>query len=122
MSIEHTLTTAAQEQLILSTPRARIDVDDIYARAALSLDCFATALANEEAMFGEGSAWVLGGDDRGNPTLVDAALFAYTHLLLDESMGWKDKRLVRSVERFAPLRRHHDRIMREFYGDVDMKR
>lgn len=91
-------------------------MDDIYARAALALDCFATVLADEE------DGWVLGGDDDGRPTLVDAALFAYTHLLLDEGMGWKDERLVRSVERFAPLRKHHDRIMREYYADVGMER
>lgn len=115
-SIEHTLTTAVQEQLILGTPRGRIDVDDIYARAGLALESFATALAKDDDW------WILGGDNDGRPTLVDAALFAYTHLLLDKNMGWKDKRLVRRVERFAPLRQHHDRIMREFYPDVEMEK
>lgn len=86
------------------------------------MDCFSTALEDEEKELGAGNGWVLGGDDKGNPTLLDAALFAYTHLLLDESMGWKDKRLMRSVERWGPLKRHHDRIMREFYADVEMKR
>lgn len=102
--------------MILGTPRGRIDVDDIYARAGLALESFATALAKDDDW------WILGGDNDGRPTLVDAALFAYTHLLLDKNMGWKDKRLVRRVERFAPLRQHHDRIMREFYPDVEMEK
>ena len=85
-------------------------MDDIYARAASALEAFATVLAQEE------DGWVLGGDN-GKPTLIDAALFAYTHLLLDEKMGWKDKRLVRSVARFETLEKHHGRIMREFYAN-----
>ena len=85
-------------------------MDDIYARAASALEAFATVL--EEADDG----WIWGGDN-GKPTLIDAALFAYTHLLLDEKMAWKDKRLRKSVERFEPLKKHHDRIMREFYAD-----
>lgn len=117
-SIEHTLLTAVQEQLILATPRARIDVDDIYARARQSLESFALVLQDEEKEVGEGNAWVLGGDGKGGPTLIDAALFAYTHLLLDESMGWKDKRLVISVHRWPVLVRHRDRILKEFYGEA----
>lgn len=60
---------------------------------------------------------MLGGDEKGGPTLLDAALFAYTHLLLDEGMKWVDKRLVREVRKWKAVVEHRERILRDYYTE-----
>ncbi len=111
-SVEHSLTTAAHEQLVSSSRNGVPDIDDIYARAAQAFEAFYLILEGAA----EAEEWLFGGDEKGRPTLLDAALFAYTHLLLDESMGWKDQRLVRFVQKCEVLRRHRERMLREFYA------
>jgi metaxin len=117
-SLRHTLTAAAREQVLLAaSPADTLDVDDVYARAAAAFEAFALVLAPEAGGEGRPDDWVLGGDGRGGPTLLDAALFAYTHLLLDEAMGWRDRRLVRCVGRWEVLARHRERVLRACWGE-----
>jgi len=121
-SLRHTLTAAAREQVLLaaSSPAATLDVDDVYARAAAAFEAFALVLAPEaggEARPAAADDWLLGGDGWGGPTLLDAALFAYTHLLLDEAMGWRDRRLARCVARWEVLGRHRERVLRAYWEE-----
>lgn len=61
------------------------------------------------------SKWLSG---RKSPGLADAALFAYTHLLLDEGMGWADERMVEMVRGRngrESLIRHRNRILELFF-------
>ena len=59
-----------------------------------------------------GVKWLSG---RENPDLADAALFAYTHLLLDEGMGWADGRMVEMLKGRESVVRHRDRILETFF-------
>ncbi|CAI4215200.1 unnamed protein product [Parascedosporium putredinis] len=49
------------------------------------------------------------------PTLFDAAVFAYTNMLLDESLAWGDPRLPNSVREFDALVRHRERILAKYW-------
>ena len=63
----------------------------------------------------DGNKWLSG---RETPGLADATLFAYTHLLLDEGMGWADETLVEMVkarEGRESVVRHRDRILELYY-------
>jgi metaxin len=41
--------------------------------------------------------------------LFDASVFAYTHLLLDESLNWQNTRLVDSLKKSGNLVQHRQR-------------
>jgi metaxin len=93
--------------LLASRDGQTVDVDDVYASAALALEAFALLLEEEE--------WLLGGDGKGGATLLDAGLFAYTQLLLDEKMGWKDRRLVKAVLARPKLVAHRERMLQRYW-------
>lgn len=53
------------------------------------------------------------------PGLFDAAVFAYTHLMLDDGMmGWAENVLGRYVRRYANLVEHRERIKRGYFPNV----
>ncbi|OBT99852.1 hypothetical protein VE01_02240 [Pseudogymnoascus verrucosus] len=102
-----TLRRAAHEQLSIAAPGGVVDIDDIYARAAAAFEALAGALEGEE--------WVLGGEG-GGVTMLDAEMFAYTHLVLEEGMGWGDGRLGREVRRWGALVEHRERVLKRCWG------
>lgn len=104
MTISHQLRTAAENELLKQS--AIIDVDDIYSEADKAFGALETLLGEDNWFFGESS-----------PTLFDASVFAYTHLLLGETMGWKEKRLVRSIRSMQGLAKHRERILRLYYNE-----
>ncbi|OBT86079.1 hypothetical protein VE02_05720 [Pseudogymnoascus sp. 03VT05] len=103
----HTLRRAAREQLSIAAPGGVVDIDDVYARAAAAFEALAGALEGEE--------WVLGGEG-GEVTMLDAEVFAYTHLVLEEGMGWGDGRLGREVGRWRALVEHRERVLKRCWG------
>jgi len=52
----------------------------------------------------------------GGPTFFDASVFAYTHLLLDDRMGWVDRRLPTILEGFPALVAHRTRLLERCWG------
>lgn len=60
------------------------------------------------------------GDDEwffalANPGMLDASVFAYTHLLLDMGLGWAENRLGQSLMRYGNLARHQQRIAEVYF-------
>ena len=51
------------------------------------------------------------------PGMLDAAVFAYTHPLLDDRLGWVDRRLVEAVEALPRLVRHRARMLEAYYSE-----
>lgn len=49
--------------------------------------------------------------------MLDAAVFAYTHLLLEDRLGegWVDGRLSKVVKACEGLRRHRERVMERYF-------
>lgn len=53
--------------------------------------------------------------EQQEPSLFDAAVFAYTHLLLDEEMYWQDNGLGENVKHFENLVQHRERIAQMYH-------
>ena len=84
-----------------------VDIDDLYSEANNAFDALSTLLSEDIFFFGN-----------MNPGLFDAAVFAYTHLLLEERMGWKETRLIRGLEKHGNLVAHRQRIYDTYYHAV----
>jgi metaxin len=83
-----------------------IDVDDLYSEAEKAFEALSILLG--------GDLWFFGGD---RPTLFDASVFAYTHLILDEKMGWKEKKLVRALRKRENLVEHRERLLVRYFDE-----
>ncbi|KAJ5091528.1 hypothetical protein NUU61_006398 [Penicillium alfredii] len=95
------LQQAARDEL-LKTARC-IDVADLEGDAGGAFEALSTLLGEDEHFFG-----------RPNPGLFDASVFAYTHLVLDEEMGWKQNRLAQLLREHPNLVQHRDRLLKFF--------
>jgi metaxin len=84
-----------------------IDVDDLYSEAEKAFEALSILLG--------GDLWFFGAGD--GPTLFDASVFAYTHLILDEKMGWKEKRLVRTLRKRENLVEHRERLLVRYFDE-----
>jgi metaxin len=92
----------AAEAELLKYP-ARVDSELLYEEAKRALEALSILLGSNEWFFEEAS-----------PGLFDASVFAYTHLLLDIEMGWREDRLTKSVLRWKNLVRHRERILSRY--------
>lgn len=103
-TISHQLRTAAEAELLKYA--SVIDVDDLYSEADKAFEALSTLLGEDDWFFGE-----------EKPTLFDASVFAYIHLILDEKMGWKEKRLLRAVKKRENLVGHRERLLVRYFDD-----
>ncbi|KAI9835048.1 MAG: hypothetical protein M1819_002600 [Sarea resinae] len=100
-----------------------VDIEALYRDAELALDALETLLqtrggkGNDTENTGQ-APWFFSSP---HPTYFDAAVFAYTHLLLDEGMGWRDTRLVSAVRKKTGLVKHRERVLRLCYPDLTYK-
>ncbi|RDW89859.1 putative mitochondrial outer membrane protein (Sam35) [Aspergillus mulundensis] len=95
------LQQAARDELLKSSPY--IDASALEAEAAEAFEALSTLLGQKDYFF-----------DRPNPGLFDASVFAYTHLILDEKMGWKYNRLQQLLSQHKNLVQHRARLL-EFF-------
>lgn len=103
-ALGYQLQTAAQGELIKHSPL--IDAEALYRESEKAFSALAELLGEEEYFFGEET-----------PGLFDASVFAYTNVLLDEGLQWKETRMVEGVRRFGNLVGHRERILRGHFGD-----
>jgi metaxin len=101
--ISHQLRTAAEAELLKHS--AIIDIDDLYSEADKAFEALSILLGEDPWFFGS-----------EKPTLFDASIFAYTHLLLDDGMGWKEKKLCRALRRRDNLAQHRERLLVRYFG------
>lgn len=80
-----------------------IDVSDLEAEADKAFEALSTLLGEQEYFF-----------NRPKPGLLDASLFAYSHLILDGRMGWKRNRLERLLRKYDNLVQHRERLLGYF--------
>lgn len=103
LALAHQLQQAAKEEL---QKHARaIDGDEIVLEAKLAFEALSTLLGQEDYFFGT-----------GKPGFFDASVFAYTHLLLDKSLGWKNEHLANQLRKFDNLLSHRERILDGYFG------
>lgn len=101
LALAHQVQSAAEAEVLKATRAAVVDTARIYADARAAFEALAVLL-------GESRGWFFGCE---TPTLFDASVFAYTHLLLDEEFGWVDRRLSEVLKEFPALVRHQERLL-----------
>lgn len=101
-SIAHQLRSAAAEEL--SKHAATIDVETVYNDAQSAFAALSTLLGGDSFFFGA-----------GEPSLFDASVFSYTHLLLDEGMRWEEDRMIRGLKEYHNLVQHRERILKDYF-------
>ena len=99
----HQLQRAARDELLKI--RSYIREDELYREAEAGFVALSTLLGDDDHFFG---------NDR--PTLFDASLFAYTHLLLDEAMNWQNTRLRDCLKKKHNLVQHRQRLLQDYFG------
>lgn len=102
MTLHRQLRQAARDELLKA--RSLIKEENLYMEAEAAFSALSTLLGDDTNFF-----------RRDRPSLFDASLFAYTHLLLDETMGWQTTRLADSLKKFPTLVRHRHRILEEYF-------
>lgn len=50
-----------------------------------------------------------------SPTLFDASVFAYTHLILDEAMEWKKNKMSEQLKKWENLVQHRESILQMYF-------
>ncbi|KAJ5247548.1 hypothetical protein N7468_002531 [Penicillium chermesinum] len=100
-ALEFQLQQAARDELLKTT--RYIDVADLEGDAGNAFEALAALLGEDDHFFG-----------RPNPGLFDASVFAYTHLILDDELGWKQNRLAQMLRKHNNLVQHRERLLRFF--------
>jgi metaxin len=96
------LKNAAQDELLKSTRYVR--EDEVYAEAEKAFEALSTLLGDDTHFF-----------CMERPSLFDASVFAYTHLLLDESLNWQNKRLTGCLTNMKNLVQHRQRLLTRYF-------
>ncbi|KAF2259298.1 hypothetical protein CC78DRAFT_475904 [Lojkania enalia] len=104
LAISHELRRAAESELLKFS--AVINSEMIYQEAE-------EAFASLEMLLGE-NTWFFKAE---RPSLFDASIFSYTHLLLDKNLGkgWQDCRLRDAVLQRESLVAHRSRILTSYF-------
>ncbi|PGH30674.1 hypothetical protein GX50_06538 [[Emmonsia] crescens] len=100
--LAHQLQQAARNELLKTS--SFIDVDDLEAEAKSAFQALSSLLGDDNHFFG-----------RKDPGLFDASVFAYSHLLLDEHLNWKQNPLGRYLRRYPNLVQHRQRILDAYF-------
>lgn len=102
MTLYRQLQQAARDELLKT--RSYIRETELYLEAESAFEALSTLLGND--------AHFLGNE---RPTLFDASVFAYTHLLLDESFSWQNTRLADSLKERRNLVQHRNWLLERYF-------
>ena len=78
-------------------------MSDLEAEADKAFEALSILLGDNEYFFA-----------RPDPGLLDASVFSYTHLILDDGMGWKRNKLGQLLKKYDNLVRHRERLVKFF--------
>ncbi|KAJ6780278.1 hypothetical protein PWT90_08466 [Aphanocladium album] len=104
----HALRAAATTEILKVTRRTNggIDKEEVYQVAQEAFGALDALLGEDE--------WFLGAE---TPGVLDAEVFAYTHLLVGGRLAWADAELSESLREFSGLVRHAERLYQRCWGD-----
>lgn len=100
LAIAHQLRDAAQSELAKSSFSSTISEADIMRESRNALSALSGLLGKDEWFFGQ-----------KQPSMLDASIFAYTHLILDGGLQWSKNELATQVLQYQNLVDHRDRIL-----------
>ncbi|KAL8699827.1 MAG: hypothetical protein Q9224_001245 [Gallowayella concinna] len=108
LALAKSLQAAALEELTKSSTSPVVDIEAMYRESDNAFSALSELLGDDVWFFGE-----------DEPSLFDAGVFAYIHLLCDEKLGWKvdEERLGKGLRegRWKNLMEHERRIFAEYY-------
>ena len=104
MTIAYQLRAAAEAELVKSSSTNTLIEEEIMRDAENAFEALATLLGKDEWFFGQ-----------EKPGLFDASVFAYTQLVMDEGMLWKENKLGELVRRYAGLVRHRESMLGRYF-------
>ncbi|KAL2038174.1 hypothetical protein N7G274_009122 [Stereocaulon virgatum] len=102
ITISHQLRAAAEAELLKQS--SRIDVEAIYQESEKAFAALSDLLGDDEYYFKE-----------KKPGLFDASVFAYTNLLLDKGLGWRDTRMVNGLRCHPNLVAHQKKLKKAYF-------
>ena len=88
----------------LLKPSPVIDVKALFREAEKAFEALSELLGDDEYFFSQ-----------GQPGLFDASVFAYTHLLLDEGMGWSETRMQEGLLKYGNLVEHRHQLLEKYF-------
>jgi metaxin len=103
-TIRRQLQSAAREELLKTN--TVIDAQEVYAQAANAFRSLSTLLDEDKFFFGQST-----------PGMFDASLFAYSQVILDERLDFRNPVLRSSLRKYPNLVQHRDRLIRGFFKD-----
>lgn len=80
-SLTRTLQSAALQEVVTASQSPVVDLEALYRESHNAFAALSELLGDDQWFFGE-----------AHPGLMDASVFAYTHLLLDTAMGWDEEK------------------------------
>lgn len=104
-TVLYQLRQAAEAEILHSIGATRVPSEALYTGAEQAFEALAAALGTDDWFFAN-----------TGPGLFDTAVFAYTHLLLDEELGWVDTRLRDALLQFPALVEHRNRLYDKCWG------
>lgn len=108
LALSHSLRTSALEELTRASTSSVIDLSALYRESDGAFSALSELLGDDDWFFGE-----------AEPGIFDTAVFAYTHLLCDENIGWKtgEERLGQSLRegKWKNLIEHERRVFDRCY-------
>ncbi|OHE95333.1 hypothetical protein CORC01_09344 [Colletotrichum orchidophilum] len=129
LTLAHQVRSAAEAEVLKVTRSAVVDKARIHADARAAFKALAALLEESDSGAGsekKGGAAAAAAAEKGDgewffgcesPTLFDASVFSYTHLLLDEEFGWVDGSLSEILREFPILVRHRERLLERCFPD-----
>lgn len=102
LALGHQLRSAAEGELLKQA--SVIDVNSIHRESEKAFGALSTVLGDQDYFFGE-----------KHPSLFDASVFAYTDILLDETLQWQIQHLQDALEKHGNLVDHRNRIRERYY-------
>ena len=82
-----------------------IDAESLYYESERAFSALSTLLGEDDYFL-----------HSEQPGLFDASIFAYTNILLDETLHWRERRMMEGLEKFENLVNHRKRILQNFYN------
>jgi metaxin len=107
LPVRHSLHEAATTEILKTTRRATISPDQLYSDATTAFRALSTLLGDHDWFFGS-----------SHPSAFDADAFAYTHLILDANMDWRDDRLAECLAPFENLVRHRKKLYQRCWPEA----
>jgi metaxin len=110
----HQVRGAAESEILSTTRRGFVDTDVLYADARTAFSALETALLGAVGSAGAGG-FFSGAEEAA---IFDAEVFAYTNLILDETLGWVDTHLRDVLSGHSALTRHREKMLCTYFPEA----